>query len=405
MIKTNIIKKYKKREFYLQKVKPFIGKDIIKVIVGQRRVGKSFLLFQIMDLIKRENKKAKIVYINKELAEFDKIKNYQDLLKYIKEQTKNRKSHLFIDEIQEIDNFEKALRDLNAKGNDIYCTGSNAKLLSGELATTLSGRYIEIEVFGLSYREFLIFHKIKESEESLLQYIKYGGLPYLINIGISDETSVYGYLKSIYNTILLKDIVARYKIRNVAFLENLTQYIADNIGSLVSAKKISDFLRSQKIKISPNIVLDYLSFLENAFFIFKAQRSDIQGKKVFEVNSKYYFEDLGLRHSILSYKQIDISKILENLVFLHLKMLGYQVTVGQLNDKEIDFVAEKQNKKLYIQTAYLITEENKEREFGNLLAIQDNYPKIVVSFDSMIGKSEYKGIKQMNIRDFLTKQK
>jgi len=398
-----MIKRYKKRKIYLDKIKPFIDKEIIKVIVGQRRVGKSFLLFQIMDLIKERNKKAKIVYINKELAEFDEIKNYQDLLQYIKEQTKNKKSYLFIDEIQDIDNFEKALRDLNAKGKyDIYCTGSNAKLLSGELATTLSGRHIEIEVFGLSYEEFLSFHKIKESQESLLQYIKYGGLPYLINLDINDETSIYGYLKSIYNTILLKDIVARYKIRNVAFLENLTQYIADNIGSLVSAKKISDFLKSQKINISPNIVLDYLSFLENAFFIFKAPRSDIQGKKVFEVNSKYYFEDLGLRHSILSYQQGDINKILENLVFLHLKIMGYEVTVGQLNDKEVDFVAEKQHKKFYIQTAYLITEENKEREFGNLLAIEDNYPKMVVSFDSMIGKSEYKGIKQMNIRDFLT---
>ena len=398
-----MIKRYKKRKIYLDKIKPFIDKEIIKVIVGQRRVGKSFLLFQIMDLIKERNKKAKIVYINKELAEFDEIKNYQDLLQYIKEQTKNKKSYLFIDEIQDIDNFEKALRDLNAKGKyDIYCTGSNAKLLSGELATTLSGRHIEIEVFGLSYEEFLSFHKIKESQESLLKYIKYGGLPYLINLDINDETSIYGYLKSIYNTILLKDIVARYKIRNVAFLENLTQYIADNIGSLVSAKKISDYLKSQKINISPNIVLDYLSFLENAFFIFKAPRSDIQGKKVFEVNSKYYFEDLGLRHSILSYQQGDINKILENLVFLHLKIMGYEVTVGQLNDKEVDFVAEKQHKKFYIQTAYLITEENKEREFGNLLAIEDNYPKMVVSFDSMIGKSEYKGIKQMNIRDFLT---
>lgn len=398
-----MIKRYKKREIYLKKVKPFIGKNIIKVIVGQRRVGKSFLLFQIMDLIKKQDKKAKIVYINKELAEFDKIKNHQNLLDYVKEQTKNKKSHLFIDEIQDIDNFEKALRDLSAKGNDIYCTGSNAKLLSGELATILSGRYIEIEVFSLSYREFLSFHKIKESQESLLKYIKYGGLPYLIHLDINDETSVYGYLKSIYNSILLKDIVARYKIRNVAFLENLTQYIADNVGSLVSAKKISDFLKSQKIKISPNIVLDYLSFLENAFFIFKVQRKNIQGKKVFEVNSKYYFEDLGLRHSILSYKQVDINKILENLVFLHLKIMGYKVTVGQLNEREVDFVAEKQNKKIYVQTAYLITEENKEREFGNLLAIKDNYPKLVVSFDSMIGKSEYEGIKQINIRDFLTK--
>ncbi|MEA3344398.1 MAG: ATP-binding protein, partial [Patescibacteria group bacterium] len=390
-----------KRSIYINQIKPFIDKDIIKVIIGQRRVGKSYLLFQIMDEIKKKNKNANIIYINKELNEFDQIKNYQDLLNHIKDNTKKKKNYIFIDEIQDIEKFEKALRSLQAEGKyDIYCTGSNANLLSGELATYLRGRYIEIKIFSLSYYEFLRFHKLKESQEAFLKYIKYGGLPYLINLAL-DEDIVYHYLKSIYNTILLKDIVSRYNIRNVAFLEDLINYLVDNVGSLVSAKKISDFLKSQKINISPNIVLDYLSFLVNAFFIFKVSRSDLQGKKIFEINDKYYFEDLGLRHSIVGYSQTDIGKVLENLVFLHLQILGYRVTIGQLKEKEIDFVCEKQNKRMYIQVAYLITDGNREREFGNLLEIKDNYPKIVISLDELIGTGKYKGIKHLNIRDFL----
>ncbi len=315
--------------------------------------------------------------------------------------TESKKNYVFIDEIQDVDLFEKALRSLQSEGSyDIYCTGSNANLLSGELATYLSGRYIEIKVFSLSYAEFLTFHKLSENQESFLRYIKYGGLPYLINLELTDDV-VYDYLRSVYNTILLKDVVSRYKIRNVSFLENLIGYLADNVGSLVSAKRVSDFLKSQKINISPNIVLNYLSFLANAFFVLKVSRSDVRGKKIFEVNSKYYFEDMGLRHSIVKYNQTDINKVLENLVFMQLQILGYRVTVGQLKDKEVDFVCEKQGEKLYIQVAYMITEENKEREFGNLLAIQDNYPKIVVSMDEMISKEGYKGVRHLNIRDFL----
>lgn len=399
-----MIKKYIKREKYLNHIARYTNKEIIKVIVGQRRIGKSYLLYQIIDLIKSSNKNADIIYINKELHEFEEIKDSNSLLKYIKQKTNNRqkKSYLFIDEIQDILEFEKALRSLNASGKyDIYCTGSNANLLSGELATYLSGRYIEIPVYSLSYKEFLKFHKLDNSNESLLQYIKYGGLPYLIHLDLTDDI-VYDYLRNVYNTILLKDIVAKYNIRNVSFLENLVEYIADNTGSLVSAKKISDFLKSQKINISPNVVLDYLSYLLSSFFIYKVQRSQIQGKKIFEINDKFYFEDLGLRHSVISYKQTDINKILENLVFTHLKYSGYKVTVGQMKEKEIDFVCEKNNIIKYIQVAYIINEKNKEREFENLLAIKDNYEKIVVSMDKLIdGEYEYKGIKHMDINNFL----
>lgn len=399
-----MIKTYIPREIYLERVKPFIDKEVIKVIVGQRRVGKSYLLFQIMDIIKDIHKNPCLLYINKELSDFDEIRNYQDLLAYIKQKTRGKsgRHYVFIDEIQEIEKFEKALRSLQAKGGfDLYCAGSNAKLLAGELATYLSGRAVEIQVFSLSYAEFLEFHELKENYETFIQYIKYGGLPYLMHLAKEDAV-VYDYLRNVYNTILFKDVVAKHKIRNLAFLERLVDYLADNVGSLVSAKKISDFLKSQKIKISPNVVLNYLAFLVQAFFIFQVPRSDIQGKKIFEINEKYYFGDLGLRHVLTSYRQVDINKVLENLVFLHLLIWGYKVTVGQQEGgREVDFVCEKGGQRLYIQVAYLITEENREREFGNLLTIHDNYPKIVVSMDEVGGGSEYQGIRQKNIRDFL----
>jgi predicted AAA+ superfamily ATPase len=397
-----MIKEYIIRQHYLDRIEPYIGKDIIKVITGQRRVGKSYLLFQIMDVVTASDPEAQVIYINKELYEFDFIDNYKTLLAYIKDKAKDKKKrYVFIDEIQDIDQFEKALRSLAADGGyDIYCTGSNAGLLSGELATYLSGRYIEIKVFCLSYVEFMDFHNLQDNPEAFLKYIKYGGLPYLINLKLEDDIA-YDYLKNIYNTILFKDVVKRHKIRNIAFLERLTIYLADNTGSLVSAKKISDFLKSQKTNISPNVVLNYLSHLESAFFIFKVLRSEIAGKKIFEIGEKYYFEDLGLRHTIIGFRQADIGRILENLVFIHLKRSGYDITVGRIGAKEIDFACEKKGERLYVQVAYMITDQKIHgREFGNLLKIKDNYTKIVVSMDEMTG-GKFKGIKHLNIRDFL----
>ncbi|MDI6800933.1 MAG: ATP-binding protein [Thermodesulfovibrionales bacterium] len=397
-----MIKRYIKRTLYLDRIRPFMQKDIIKVLVGQRRVGKSYLLFQIMDELARHGlKKGNIIYINKELHEFEAIRDYNDLLRYIKQSAKG-KAALFIDEIQGVAQFERALRDLHASGKyDIYCTGSNADLLSGELATYLSGRYVEIEVYSLTYPEFMLFHKLDNTEETFLKYLKYGGLPYLVNLKL-DDAVVYDYLKSITNTIMFKDVVARYSIRNVAFLERLTEYLADNIGSLVSAKKISDFLKSQKTNISPNVVLNYLHFLSAAFLVFKVQRSEIGGKKLFEINEKYYFQDCGLRHSLVDYRLSDINKMLENIVYMHLRASGYTVTVGQLGNREIDFVCERKGEKLYVQMAYLIPDKKTwDREFGNLLKIQDNYPKIVVSMDKMIDTGE-KGVKHMHILQFLS---
>lgn len=397
---------YQKRSYYLKKIAPFVGVDLIKVLIGQRRVGKSYILLQLMDVIKAKDKKANIVYINKEENEFDDIANYRDLIVYVEKRAKAKvKNYLFIDEIQDIENFEKALRHLFAKKTfDLYCTGSNARLLSSEIATGLSGRYIEIPVHALSYQEFLQFQGLPSGEDSLLKYIRYGGLPFLANLKLTDEIA-YGYLQSIYSTIILKDVVARFKIRNINFLNRLLEYLADNIGSLVSANRISDFLKSQKIRTTPNIVLDYLSYLTSSFIIREVNRADIKGKKIFEINEKYYWEDLGLRNSLVGYKATEIGQILENLVFLQLLRLGFKINVGQLGDKEIDFVAEKEGRKIYVQVAYLISDgATKEREFGNLLLIQDNYQKMVISMDKMIG-SEYRGVEHHQIIDFLLNDK
>lgn len=397
------MKKYIPRDHYLKLIRPYINTSIIKVIVGQRRVGKSYFLYQVIDEISKKDKTANIIYINKELYEFDEIKNYHNLKKYVsKKISKKYKNYIFIDEIQEIENFDKALRDFSAQKNlDIYCTGSNANLLASDLSNYLGGRYIEIPIFSLSFNEFLKFHELENNKDSLFLYIKYGGLPYLVNLQLKDE-QVYGYLKTIFNTILLKDVIAKFKVRNISLLERLVEYLADSIGGLISAKKISDFLKSQNLDISPNSILNYLNYLTSSFFIHKVKRQNIIGRKIFEINEKYYFEDLGLRHSLIGYRLNDINKIIENLVFSHLKFLGYKITVGQIEQNEIDFVAEKNNKKIYIQATYLLSSQKSiKREFGNLLKIDDNYPKYVISMDDY-AKGDYKGIKHINIIEFLS---
>lgn len=392
-----------KREYYLKKVQPFIGKNLIKVLTGQRRVGKSYLLMQIKDMLKEQIPNSNIIFIDKEKYEFDEINDYKDLIKFIQSKLKgNRINHIFIDEIQDIIQFEKALRHFNTLDNiDIYCTGSNAKLLSGELATFLSGRYIEIKIYSLSWNEFLTFHKLPNNNESLNEYIQFGGLPYLINLP-REESVVFEYLKNIYSTIIYKDVVARYNIRNTNFLENLIKFTANNIGSILSAKKISDYLKSQRVKISSQVVLTYLDYLQQSFLIYRVKRADIKGKKIFEVGEKYFFEDWGLKNAIVGYKQQNINQVIENIVFLHMKILGYEIYVGKSGEKEIDFICEKSGERVYIQVAYLISDERvKKREFGNLLEIKDNWRKIVVSLDEYTFKN-YKGIEHLHLREFLT---
>lgn len=391
------------RNIYMKKVIPFIGKNLIKVITGQRRTGKSFFLKQIIEYILNKNPEIQIIYINKEDFEFDSIKTYSDLIKYVENTSKNKNVALFIDEIQDIEAFERALRHFLLNDNfDIYCTGSNSTILSSDISTLLSGRTIEIEVFSLSYQEFLSFHKFQHSNESFNKYLIYGGMPNLIHLPLNDEI-VYNYLKNVFNTIIVRDVIERHKIRNAVFLRNLCQYLADNTGSLVSGKKISDYLKSQRVSISPSIVLEYLSYLSEAYFIFQVKRSDLQGKKILETNEKYYFNDIGLRNSLIGYRTIDIGKIYENIAFMHLKIAGYEITIGEDRTKEIDFVAKKNNETIYVQVCYKLEHESTlNREFGNLLKIRNSYPKYVVSGD-ISSKASYEGIKHLHIAEFCKK--
>ena len=389
------------RSLYYKQISPFIGKNLIKVVTGQRRVGKSFFLRQILNEIMQKDEQTQVIFINKEDFAFDSIRNYVDLIEYVESKTTTSKSiALFIDEIQEIENFEKALCHFHSKEIfDIYCTGSNANLLSGELATLLSGRSIEIEILSLTYPEFLQFHKLKDNQESFDKYLFFGGMPNLIHFNLSEDI-VYDYLKNLYNTIIVKDVITRHSIRNVTFLRNLSLYIAENTGSIISAKSISDYLKSQHIKMSSVLVQNYLSYLSEAYFIHKVNRSDIQGKKMFEIGEKYFFNDIGMRNALIGYRVSDISKILENIVFLHLKSAGYQITVGKDRTKEIDFVARKKSELLYVQVCYLLKEQSTiEREFGNLRKIKNNYPKIVVSMDKT-SKASYEGIEHFHVKDF-----
>ena len=396
--------KYIARPVYTEKIKPFIGKQIIKVLTGQRRVGKSYIMHQLMDNIKEENPTANIIYINRELEKFNQIRTNIDLNEYLSDKILEDKANfLFIDEIQEIESFQLTIRSLFAENKcDIVCTGSNANMLSGELATYLSGRYVEIKIHSLSFSEFLIFHQLEKGNESLMKYLTYGGMPYLPNIGLEDDLP-FEYLRNVYSTILLKDVVARENIRNIHFLENLVAYLSDNIGSLFSASNISKFLKSQRIEISPQLTLNYLKALSNAYFIHKVVRSEVGGLKIFEIGEKYYFEDWGLRNALTGFNQkTDIHKLLENVVYMHLLQRGYRIYVGKIDDREIDFVSERNGLKIYVQVCLQITDKTvHDREFGNLLLINDNYPKYVVTFNDLIIGNDYQGIKQLNLLDFL----
>lgn len=391
------------RLLYLEKVLPFIDKQIIKVFTGQRRVGKSYLLFQIMQYLLQQNKNASILYINKEELMFANIQTAKQLYDYIVlHKSKHKKNYIFIDEIQEIKEFENALRSLLLDETlDIYCTGSNANLLSKDVAGKLSGRCIETIVYSLSYTEFLDFHQLNNTNHALESYLKYGGLPYLKNLKLTDQV-VFEYLKNIYNTIVYRDIVNRYALRNGPFLEQLILFLASNIGSIFSAKKISDFLKSQQVKMAPNQVQQYISYLVNAFIIQNASRYDIVRKRIFEIGEKYYFENLGIRNSIWGYRPEDKGKIMENAVFNHLLIKNNVVKVGVLYEAEIDFIAEKEGEKHYYQVALSIHEtQTIEREFGNLKKIKDNYPKTVITYDEFKGNTT-DGIRCEDLKSFLS---
>ena len=311
---------------------------------------------------------------------------------------------MFIDEVQEIDGFENSLRNYQAKQMcDIVITGSNAKMLSGELATYLSGRYIEIHIQSLDYDEFLKFHKKADEQNALIDYLSYGGLPQLAHIGLNNRQMTMDYLGDIYNTVIMKDVIMRESIRNVRFLTYIVSFLSDNIGKNISANSISKFMRSQGQTISPMLISNYIGFLTNAYIIDEVKRYDIHGRKIFETNEKYYFEDIGLRNRLIGINiRRDIEKLMENAVYLHLKKKGYKIYVGQLQNGEIDFVAEQDGQRIYIQVSYMLqTDETMEREFGNLLKIKDNYPKIVVCMDDLATQGSYEGIDCVHLKEFL----
>jgi predicted AAA+ superfamily ATPase len=388
----------KQRTIYLDRLRPFIGNNLIKVITGQRRIGKS----ELLKIVRHELTENGIacIYINKEDYAFDSIKDYHSLIAYVEENTTQEPTALFIDEVQEIGEFERALRHFHTLGAyDIYVTGSNAGLLSSELATLLSGRSIAFEVFSLSYTEFLDFHDLPDATESFDHYLHIGGMPNLIHLP-REQSVVDEYLRNIYNTILVKDIITRYNIRNVPFIRSLSIFLADNIGSVTTSKSISDYLKSQQIKISPSVVQDYLRYISEAYFVHQVSRSNLQGKKILEIGEKYFFNDIGMRNALIGYRASDIGKILENVVYLHLRIAGYSVTVGHERNREIDFIAQRNNETLYVQVCYILENQNTiDREFGNLLAIKNNYPKMVVSMDTSSNTS-YQGIKHQHIKDF-----
>lgn len=376
-----------------------------------RRAGKSTLLGQYREhLIQAGVDEGSIIQINKELLEFDFIKDYRDLWNYINQEGsgKDGMKYLLIDEVQEIDQWEKAVNSFLAEGiYDITITGSNARMLSTELSTLLAGRYIEIAMQPFSFKEFRAYRMLQFPDESIRDsfrhYMRYGGLPGLHNLPFNDET-LFPYLNAIYNTVLLKDVVTRNKIRDVEQLERIARFVLTNCGNITSAKSIADYLKSQRLKISVETVQNYLHYLTQAFMMHKVRRYDIKGKRLLEYSEKYYPADPGLRFGIAGYSDSDISGILENLVFFELIRRGYTVYVGQSGALEVDFVAEKQEEKIYIQVAYLMNDEKTiEREFGNLMQISDNFPKMVLSLDDFWPQNR-EGILRRNILDFLLEE-
>lgn len=402
-----------KRELYLKKIRNFIDKPVIKVITGMRRSGKSMILKLIsQELLEKGILSQNIIYINFESLMFSDLTEFKTLYNYIIEKSKTLtgKVYILLDEIQEVEHWEKAVNsfmvDLDC---DIYITGSNANLLSSELATYIAGRYVEIKVYPLSFREYIDFAKIQNpqnilsNEEYFEQYLQFGGLPGIHNFNY-DKSNIYQYLSDIYSSILLKDVVAKNNIRDVELLERIILYIFDNIGNTFSAKNVSDFLKSQGRKLSRETVYNYLKALESAYIISSVQRYDVKGKALLETMEKFYLTDLGFRHAKLGYRPNDIAGYLENIIYLELIRRKYTVNIGKLGTKEIDFIGTLENEKLYIQVTYLLASpETVEREFSPLKKIEDNYPKYVLSMDNL-GEYNIDGIVRKRIIDFLLEE-
>ena len=395
------------RELYMKRIRPFIGNELIKVLTGLRRSGKSVML----ELIQREllamgvNKEQFICY-NFEQMKNAHLCNAQALYTEVMARTQliEGKKYLFFDEIQEVQDWEKCINSFRLDFDcDIYLTGSNAKLLSGELATYLAGRYVEFIIYPFSFAEFTelyrtVFPDVSQAQ-CFRQYLIEGGMPYLSNLRYEAQPSRQ-YLMDLYNSVILKDVVKRNNIRDVDLLERIIAYITTNIGTTFSATSVSKFMKSEGRKVSTDTILNYIKACESAFLFYRAKRQDVQGKKILAVQEKYYIADHGIREAVFGGNMRDINLILENLIYMEMLRRGYTVTVGKVADKEIDFIGERQNEKIYIQAAYLLaSEETVAREFGVYNQVHDNFPKYVVTMDEL--DMSRNGIKHRNIREFL----
>ena len=393
------------RQSYLDKIEHHLGKDTIIILTGQRRIGKSYILRLFRNKVSKEAG-ANVIFIDKEKHEFDDIKTYRDLNAYIDERrNKAMKNYILVDEIQDIVEFEKSVRSYYEEPDvEIVVTGSNSKMLSRDLSTLIGGRYKEIYIQALSYEEFMLFHQLSDSDDTLAKYIQFGGLPGLVKMGL-DEQDAREYQMDVYHTVLLKDVIMRNRIRNVPFLENLVRFLADNSGKIISANSLAKYMKSQGDRITSTVIINYTKFLCESYLIHKVNRYDIHGKKLFESNDKFYLEDNGLRNTLAGgSREGDVEKVIENIIYNHLVRLGYEVTVGQLQAGEIDFVCKKpEGQRVYVQASYIISDEaTREREFGNLRAIKDNYPKYVISMTPLVGRQDSDGITHIHLRRFLT---
>lgn len=393
------------RQSYIDQIEKYLGKDYIIVLVGQRRVGKSYML-KMVRAIKEQDARNNIIFVDKEKEQFDAIRTYQDLNEYIKSRyVKGKMNYILVDEIQDIEGFERTVRSFCTEPDaEVIITGSNAKMLSGDLSTLIGGRYKEIYIQSLSYLEFLQFHNLQDSDDALAKYIQFGGLPGLVKIGLDEEDAIE-YQKDIYSTVLLKDVILRNNIRNVVFLENLTHFLADNIGKIISANSIAKYMKSQGQSITSTTIIEYIKYLAEAYILHKVNRYDIHGKRLFESYDKYYFEDHGVRNALVGgSREGDIEKVIENIIYQQLIRMGYEVSVGQLQAGEIDFVCSRRGgSHFYVQASYIIADpDTRKREFGNLEAIQDNYPKYVISMTPLVSKNDLNGITHLGLRTFLT---
>lgn len=396
-----------KREIYMKRIRPFIGTDLIKVMTGIRRCGKSVMLELIkQELIDSGTDPAQFISINFEDMNYAHLQTAKALHKEITKKASdiNGKVYLFFDEIQEVKDWEKCINSFRVSLDcDIYITGSNAKLLSGELATYLGGRYVEFVIYPFSFAEFIELYKTVAPDESIQKcfqkYLLVGGMPYLANIRYADEPSKQ-YLNDLFSSVQLKDILKRNKIRDVDLLERIIAYVMANVGNTFSAASLARFLKSEQRTVAPETLLNYIKYCCNAYLFYQVKREDLQGKQILASNEKYYIADHGIREAVFGGNMKQINLTLENIVYLELLRRGYEVTVGRIGDKEIDFVCHKRDEKLYVQVTYLLaSDETIQREFGVYDNIRDNFPKYVVSLDEF--DMSRNGIKHRNIRDFL----